>query len=443
MGNAGFGRVKTEISEVSQRGIAFGGTGESVLEGQSTLLTVTVKNTSTQDGVAVAASLTTKINVSTSDNTVVLAQVTLTDNYVANGTKTYGPYTITAPLGKGGQSLGANVGVYAPNGVNIANGTATEPIVARAAGSVGLGIIWYDGLAGWESLYSGRQVPTGKNIYLAPQWINTSSFNIVGHIDLTLDGTALSATLNQDREAAPNNGWYVQFTPVVLSAGIHTFVVKLSSGGQVLDTKTFTLVVGTETAVAVSSIPSGASIYINGTYVGQTPITISLVSGTYTITFMLTGYQDYTGQFTLTGEYTSTSLGVTLAPIPPPATPHLTFGQLTGVTNYLWGFAQPFLSCTITNNSGVAIVGRDILAFARYTSPQSGLPVEYSGSITDTVKSYGVPVYGLAPGLITLQPGASIDIAWAPNFSIPKDVVNSLWLFDTVTGDKSNVIYLP
>lgn len=198
------------------------------------------------------------------------------------------------------------------------------------------------------------------------------------------------------------------------------------------------------TAVAISSIPNGASIYINGALVGQTPATISLVSGTYTVVFKLAGYQDYTvATFTLIGEYTSTSLGVTLAPIPPPATPHLTFGQLTGVSNYLSNFLQPFLTCRITNNSDVAIVGRDILAFERYTSPYIGLPVEYSGSITDTVKYYGSPIYGPAPGLITLQPGASIDIAWAPNFTIPRDVVNSLWLQDAVTGDKSNVINLP
>lgn len=197
------------------------------------------------------------------------------------------------------------------------------------------------------------------------------------------------------------------------------------------------------TAVAVSSIPNGASIYINGTLMGQTPVTISLVSGTYTITFKLTGYQDYTGQFTLTGEYTSTSLGVTLAPIPPPATPHLTFGILTGSYTVIYGGYYPILRCKITNNNEVAIIGRDILAFNRYTSPYSGLPVEYSGSIKDTTKVYGVPAYGPAPGLITLQPGASIDIDWMPNFSIPRDVVNSLWLFDTITGDKSNIIYLP
>jgi hypothetical protein len=213
-----------------------------VLEGQQTVMTVTIKNTSTQNGQPVAVLLTTKITVVTTDGTVVLPLTTLTDSYAAGGSKTY-TYTLTAPIGKGGQNLQGLAMVYDPNGNLLNSGTGTEAITtATASGTVGPGLIWYEPLAGWESLVSGRQVPAGVEIWLLPMWKNNSSFNIVGHVALVVDGVAISADLNQDQEAAPGNGWQVRFPVGMLSAGTHTCVATLSSGGQVLDTETFTLV---------------------------------------------------------------------------------------------------------------------------------------------------------------------------------------------------------
>ncbi len=136
--------------------------------------------------------------------------------------------------------------------------TITPPI----AGSIGPGLIWYSGLTGWEDVVSGRTIPLNEEIHLNPIWINESNVNIVGHVDLEViypDSTerTLSAVLNQDKEAAPGNGYYVQFEPFVSSQeGTYTVEVTLSSAGQVLDSVTFELV-----AIALAP-PSGEILEI-------------------------------------------------------------------------------------------------------------------------------------------------------------------------------------
>ncbi len=147
--------------------------------------------------------------------------------------------------------------------VTLIAGETTElniglsPIVVPIAGNVASMLIWHEPLTSWESLGSDREVPFNKEIHLAPGWINDSEISIVGHMDLEItypDGTSqiLSATLNQDREVSPGAGKAgvaVQFEPFRSSQeGTYTIVATLSSGGQVLDSLTLTIV-----AVAIVS----------------------------------------------------------------------------------------------------------------------------------------------------------------------------------------------
>ncbi|PLV58324.1 PEGA domain-containing protein [Thermotoga sp. KOL6] len=46
--------------------------------------------------------------------------------------------------------------------------------------------------------------------------------------------------------------------------------------------------------LSLSSSPSGASIYVNGDYRGETPLTLNISPGNYTITFKKEGYQEET-----------------------------------------------------------------------------------------------------------------------------------------------------
>ena len=121
------------------------------------------------------------------------------------------------------------------------------PTAVTLAGSTGPGLIWYEGLSGWEQFVSGREIPKDYKIHLAPMWMNESEIPITGHIDLSVtypNGTkqTLSAVLNQDREATPRSGFFVQFEPFVSSQeGTYTMKVTLSAAGQVLDSVTYTL----------------------------------------------------------------------------------------------------------------------------------------------------------------------------------------------------------
>lgn len=109
--------------------------------------------------------------------------------------------------------------------------------------------IWYEPLAGWETVVSGREIPLNGEIYLAPVGMNWSEISIVLHMALQVtypDGIKhiLSATLYQDMERPPGAGQAVQFEPFIASQeGTYTVKATLSSSGKILASVTFTLVV--------------------------------------------------------------------------------------------------------------------------------------------------------------------------------------------------------
>lgn len=114
------------------------------------------------------------------------------------------------------------------------------------------GLVWYDGLAGWENLATGRKIPVEKNIYVSPMWRNLSSIPMTGHINLMITypdtkSNELSATQGQDQHAIPNNAMTVQFQPFTSTLkGTYMLTAKLSSEGKVLSTVTFILLATSE-----------------------------------------------------------------------------------------------------------------------------------------------------------------------------------------------------
>ncbi|ASJ03497.1 hypothetical protein A3L09_09605 [Thermococcus profundus] len=51
--------------------------------------------------------------------------------------------------------------------------------------------------------------------------------------------------------------------------------------------------------LSINSTPSGASVYINGSYKGETPLTLNLTPGVYNVTISKQGYDNYTTTITL------------------------------------------------------------------------------------------------------------------------------------------------
>jgi hypothetical protein len=64
--------------------------------------------------------------------------------------------------------------------------------------------------------------------------------------------------------------------------------------------KTIWEYIPSESAVFITSTPPGADVYVNGSYIGQTPLNISLESGIYELRLSLNGYADYTTTIEIT-----------------------------------------------------------------------------------------------------------------------------------------------
>ncbi|KKM64197.1 hypothetical protein LCGC14_1503800 [marine sediment metagenome] len=124
-----------------------------------------------------------------------------------------------------------------------------KAVAVPLAGSISSRMIWHEPLTAWEFVTTDIEIPLNEEIHLAQAWLNQSETTFAGHVDLVVtypDGTrgTLSAVINQNREAAPHNGWFVQFAPFLSTQeGTYTLEATLSSAGQVLDSVTFSLVV--------------------------------------------------------------------------------------------------------------------------------------------------------------------------------------------------------
>ena len=199
-------------------------------------------------------------------------------------------------------------------GMNELN-VGLTPIAVPIAGSISAGSIWYEGLSNWASVTPGIEIPLNEEIYLAPIWTNESEIVIAGHIDITVtypSGTTQTLSVisgsKQDAEAAPNNGWMIQFQPFVCSqVGSYTVRAILSSDGEVLDEINFTLV---SVAMAVASLSgvvsdaetgypiSGVKVTLDGLVVYTSSagefLLEGLEPGTYIITFEKEGYETAT-----------------------------------------------------------------------------------------------------------------------------------------------------
>lgn len=81
---------------------------------------------------------------------------------------------------------------------------------------------WYPGLTEWVRLTTTPpQVPVDTGLQLECAYLNRSTGRAIGHVGLTITKpnntqVSLDAVENQDKEADPNHGWLVVFSPIVL-----------------------------------------------------------------------------------------------------------------------------------------------------------------------------------------------------------------------------------
>lgn len=96
------------------------------------------------------------------------------------------------------------------------------------------------------------------------------------------------------------SGYKDSTVPVnVQGGGVATVSVPLNPTTPVTDTGT----------LEISSNPTGANVYINNEYKGIAPLTVTLPTGTYSVTFKLTGYSGSTISANVNSGGTSTVQG--------------------------------------------------------------------------------------------------------------------------------------
>jgi hypothetical protein len=82
---------------------------------------------------------------------------------------------------------------------------------------------WHEGLSGWR-LLEGAEIPVGRPVHFSCAWVNRSTVAMVGHVDLFVvlpsgERVQIPAAKRQDETALPQNGWIVEFSPVVFERG--------------------------------------------------------------------------------------------------------------------------------------------------------------------------------------------------------------------------------
>ena len=237
------------------------------------------------------------------------------------------------------------------DGIDSGKKTSTSLDVPVGQHDIRLTRAGYDDYTTSVTVEKGKTTKVDKN--LDPQTPTTTT-------PVSVISTPSGASVSLD-------GVYKGTTPVVISSvlyGTHTLLLTKTgyrdSSNQVTVsansntfayTLTATPVVPPTTPVSVSSTPSGASVYLDGTNSGVTPLTIPSVSyGTHTLRLTYNGYQDSSNTVTVSASsnaytYTLTPISVgTTTPISVSSTP-------SGASVYLDGTNKGATSLTIPSVS--------------------------------------------------------------------------------------------
>ncbi|NTV00154.1 MAG: PEGA domain-containing protein [Methanoregulaceae archaeon] len=215
--------------------------------------------------------------------------------------------------------IGGGKGYYAissvPSGAsvyfdNIYQGTSPVTVEVSSTGTPGHVIrVTAPGYQEWDASYQGNPAE-GQTIIVNAYLTPVSQYG------------SLSVDSNPERATAILDGGSSQFTPCTFNnvlPGSHT--IQLSMAGYQPYSTTVsvnagksTYVFGTLTAVApatgsiyATSLPQGASVYVDGRYYGPAPqLASGLSPGSHQVRLSLQGFQDWSGQVQVTAGVTTT-----------------------------------------------------------------------------------------------------------------------------------------
>ncbi len=203
-----------------------------------------------------------------------------------------------------------------------------------------------------------------------------------------------------------------------------TMQSQIASGNWAEDTLSFTVVaVPTTGTLRISSSPQGASVTVDGTPVGPTPVQVTAGAGTHTVVLTKPGYQTATRQVTVTAGQTS-YLNVTLTPTPPQNQPP--------VPAFTYSPAHPIVNQTVQfNGSGSYDPNGSIVSYAWSFGDggtASGVTASHKYTHTGT---YSVRLTVTDNGGISRTKTQSITVAAAPSFA----ALRGFWAFNKGSGN--------
>lgn len=344
--------------------------------------------------------------------------------YVPDGSSTDLYFTLTADSGTATGTLAVQT---APSGASvyingIYQGTAPVTVTRLRPGT-------YTVIAEMPGAESATQIVTMTGSEYRTITLNLGGSGAITFTSepsgayISLDGTIIGTTPHTETDIDPGehqivitkNGYYNwRETIDMTGSGTRYIYAVLSS-------------VTPENAIRIRSVPSGAAIYLNGIYQGETmetgyfPIT-DLRTGQHTILLRLSGYDDYQETVSLSegqsitlavdmdagaGSATSTSTpsaatGKLAVSTSPPGAQISIDGSLSGRMTPATISAIPAGTHTIRLQlAGYAPAEATVTITAGQTTSLS-LPLAPGGAATPVPTTTPAPLFGSAAGIITL-----------------------------------------
>jgi hypothetical protein len=260
---------------------------------------------------------------------------------------------------------------------------------------------------------------TGDRIYHYVTVKNTGTGQLPYIVEVWSGGTKLDGNYNNlylSKGATDTEVWE---SGGVSAPGTKTFTYRLyydapwPDNNQLLDTYTKTVSIDaintpapvTTGSLSISSTPSGASIYIDGTYKGVTPTVISGISaGSHQVQLTRSGYYDYTRTASVTAGSTTT-VSATLTSIPQtPVTGSLDISSNpSGASIYVdgtyKGVTPKVVSGLSTGTHSVKLTKNGYGDYALSPSVTAGGTTTVSATLSAAVKASAAP----APGSVDIE----------------------------------------
>jgi hypothetical protein len=215
--------------------------------------------------------------------------------------------------------IGGGKGYYAiyssPSGAsvyfdNVYQGTSPVTVEVSSTGTPGHNIrVTYPGYQEWDTSYQGNPADGQTitvNAYLTPvtQYGSISVDSNPDRVTATLDGGSSQVTPCTFNNVLPGShtiqltqaGYQPYSTTVSVSAGKSTYVFG-----------TLTPNAPSTGSIYATSLPQGASVYVDGRYYGPAPqLASGLSPGFHQVRLSLQGFQDWSGQVQVTAGATTT-----------------------------------------------------------------------------------------------------------------------------------------